>query len=152
MPRIEYLGNVVKHHSAGGFVFYKSLLDGTLFVALVKKATGEYLVPKGHIEQGETPEDAALREIMEELTLAETPQLIGKVGVSSYSFTRPGDRRQHDKDVHLFVFSLPVKAALCPQAEENFIDARWVEFGEALDIISFERKNLIVARRRFEGA
>ena len=152
MPGIEYFPNLVRHHSAGGFVFYKSLLDGSLYVALVQKATGEYFVPKGHIERDETPAEAAVREIKEELTLAETPHLIGKVGVSSYSFTRPGDRRQHHKDVHLFAFSLPVRAVLYPQAEENFIAARWVEFGEALDIIAFERQNLIKARRRFEGA
>ena len=151
MAGIEYFDNMVRHHSAGGFVFYQSLLDGLLFVALVQKATGEYLVPKGHIERGETPAEAAVREIKEELTLAETPHLIGKVGISSYSFNRPGDRRQHHKDVHLFVFSLPNKAALHPQAEENFVDARWIEFGHALDIISFERDHLIKARRRFEG-
>jgi len=151
MAGIEYFDHMVRHHSAGGFVFYQSLLDGLLYVALVQKATGEYLVPKGHIERGETPAEAAVREIKEELTLAETPHLIGKVGISSYSFTCPGDRREHHKDVHLFAFSLPNKAALHPQAEENFVDARWVEFGRALDIISFERANLIKARHRFES-
>jgi len=151
MSGIEYFDNVVRHHSAGGFVFYKSLLDGLLYVALVQKATGDYFVPKGHIERGETPVEAAVREIKEELTLAETPHLIGKVGVSSYTFTRPGDHRQHYKDVHLFAFSLPNKAALHPQAEESFVDARWVEFGRALEIIAFERANLVKARRRFES-
>lgn len=150
MRGIEYFENRVRHHSAGGFVFYQSPLDGTLFVALVQKSTGEYLIPKGHIEQGETPEIAAVREIREELTLVETPRLIAKVGISTYSFSRPGDRRPHEKEVHLFVFSLPDRATISPQAEENFVSARWVEFGEALDIITFERRNLVRARQRFE--
>lgn len=152
MHGIEYLGNLVKHHSAGGFVFYKAPGDGRVYVALVQKDTGEYLVPKGHIERGETPEDAATREIREELTLAETPHLIDKVGVTSYTFTRPGDKRQHAKDVHLFVYSLPLMARISPQAEENFVAARWIEVGEALDVIAFERDNLLRAHRRFEQA
>ncbi len=55
-----------KQFSAGGIVIKRS--NGTK-VLLIKDRFGKWTWPKGHIEKGETSEDAALREITEETGL-----------------------------------------------------------------------------------
>ncbi|HOJ01795.1 MAG TPA: NUDIX domain-containing protein [Anaerolineaceae bacterium] len=108
-----------------------------------------FYVPKGQLKNYETPERAALREIKEELTLNRIPKLVGKIGISDYSFHLPGDERPHYKIVHLFVYKLTNKAKIHPEKKENFIDARWFTFDEAINIIAFDREYLIRAKNLY---
>ncbi len=57
----------VNEHSAGGIVF-RSREKGRAIEWLVCKHSGyhKWVLPKGIIETGETPEDAAIREVNEE--------------------------------------------------------------------------------------
>ena len=50
-----------KEHSAGGVIFE----DGTVLLILAKNLKGDqvWTFPKGHLEPGETPETAAIREV-----------------------------------------------------------------------------------------
>ncbi|MBI2861781.1 MAG: NUDIX domain-containing protein [Chloroflexi bacterium] len=49
-------------------------------VVLRRTAKGEWIFPKGHIEAGETPEQAAIREVAEEVGLeAEVVRPLGEV-------------------------------------------------------------------------
>lgn len=57
----------MKPTHAGGIVYRVS--DGVLKFLLVgpkKDRAGEWVLPKGHIEKGETPDQAAIREVREE--------------------------------------------------------------------------------------
>lgn len=54
--------------SAGAFIYRKES-GKILFLVLQKSKTGEYDLPKGHIEKGETSKQAAIREIKEETGL-----------------------------------------------------------------------------------
>jgi ADP-ribose pyrophosphatase YjhB (NUDIX family) len=71
---------ISEHVSCGGVVIRR---DGDrLFVALVREdGFSEYILPKGHVEQGETLEQAAIREIGEESGLTDL-SLISKIGVT----------------------------------------------------------------------
>ncbi|MBQ7916367.1 MAG: NUDIX domain-containing protein [Firmicutes bacterium] len=60
----EMLGNVQHEYSSGG-VLYTWVNDEPHFV-LVREIEGHYGLPKGHVEQGETKEKAAVREMWEE--------------------------------------------------------------------------------------
>lgn len=147
--KIKSNGKIVKHESAGGFVFYQSPNDGTLYVALVKKPDGGYFVPKGHIKHGETSKEAAIREVMEELSLKTRPKLLTKLGIDSYSFTLPNDHRKHQKKVYFYVYSLNSKVKISPLKEENFVKAKWLTYENALLKLKFDSNNLKKAKRLF---
>lgn len=144
-------GEVKMHESAGGVVFYLSPTEKTLWVALVQKQNLQYFLPKGHLKSGESPYEAAIREIKEELTLEDDLRLIGELGTQSYTFFLAGDEILHKKDVHLFVYSLKKKSQIGPRVEENFIEARWVKFEEAVEIIAYDQEILKKAKRIFES-
>ncbi len=56
---------IVRYEAAGGIVF-----DGDRLLLLRKTTMGEMVLPKGHVEAGETAESAALRETIEETGFA----------------------------------------------------------------------------------
>src|SRR5437764_10668635 len=103
--------------SAGCVVYRKS--DGVIEVALIQPHDRKaWALPKGLIEQGEPPEQAAQREAREETGLSGT--IVGKIDTIKYSYTakweKPsvrvfkivtfyllkyteGDPSQHDREV-----------------------------------------------------
>lgn len=149
LDQIEFFKDKVIHQSAGGFVFYEALESHILYVALLQKPDGKFHIPKGHILKGEEPEQAALREVKEELMLEKNPKIVAKIGIDSYTFTLPDDERMHYKNVHLYVFKLSSKEEIKPLERENFINAKWLKFNEALEKMAFERENLLRARQLF---
>jgi 8-oxo-dGTP pyrophosphatase MutT (NUDIX family) len=56
-------------------------MDGR--VVLRRNARGEYLFPKGHLEAGETAEQAALREVAEETGVE--AEIVGDLGEISFT-------------------------------------------------------------------
>lgn len=147
--QIEYSPKGIKHESAGGFVFFEDDRTHELFVALLRKADGHYLIPKGHIRKNEAPENAAIREIKEELSLKETPEIIFFLGIDSYTFNLDDSGITHHKNVHLYAFRLNKKVEIQPNIDEGFEAAEWINFEEAMKKISFDREILLKARQRF---
>lgn len=147
--QIEYSPNSIKHESAGGFVFFEDGRTHELFVALLRKTDGHYLIPKGHIRKGEDTQDAAVREVKEELTLKETPDIVSFLRIDSYTFTLDDSDTTHYKNVHLYIFRLNERAEIKPNIDEGFEAAEWIPFGEAIEKISFDKENLLRARQCF---
>ena len=87
--------------SAGGLVV--RLEDGTASVALIgrldRRGRLRWSLPKGHIEVGETTEQAAIREVEEETGIS--GRITARLGSVEYTFVAQG-RRIH-KRVHHFL-------------------------------------------------
>ena len=87
--------------SAGGIAIYVD--DGAAQAAVIGRRNRngklEWCLPKGHVEPGETPEEAAIREVEEEAGVS--AEIILALGVIDYWFT--GDRRRIHKVVHHFL-------------------------------------------------
>lgn len=147
--QIEYSPNGIRHESAGGFVFFEDDKTHELFVALLRKPDGHYLIPKGHIRKGEKTKDAAVREVREELALKEFPEIISFLKIDSYTFTLDNSNTTHYKNVHLYVFRLNKGVEIKPKIDEGFKTAEWIPFEEAVEKISFDRENLLRARQCF---
>jgi 8-oxo-dGTP pyrophosphatase MutT (NUDIX family) len=86
--------------SAGGFVISKS--DPNLVALMARFNRGgklEWCIPKGHLEQSETNEQAALREVREETGLV--AEIITHLGEVNYQFIQDGKRIA--KTVHVYL-------------------------------------------------
>lgn len=77
--------------SAGGVVWHNGR------VLVLCNFRGEYIFPKGHLEAGETPAEAALREVAEESGLTAT--IVSQLPDTTYSYQRiyggPQEKRVH---------------------------------------------------------
>jgi len=62
------INEVVREPTAGG-VIYRRAQDGGIEILLIADSKGRWTIPKGHIEENETPRQAAEREIREETGL-----------------------------------------------------------------------------------
>lgn len=99
--------------SAGGVVFRRG--DRGVQVLLIEDRFGYLSLPKGHVDEGETPEQAALREVNEETGLV--CEIVAYAGAHSYKF--PGDGcLPVEKTVHYYVMR-PVGGEITPQPGET---------------------------------
>lgn len=91
---------VVVEVSAGGFVVSKSNSSEVALMARFNRGGKlEWCIPKGHLEDNETKEQAAIREVFEETGLvAEITEYLGEV---SYQFSQAGTKVS--KTVHVFL-------------------------------------------------
>lgn len=80
--------------TAGGIVF-----NGDK-VLVLKNLKGVWVFPKGHVELGESHEQAALREVLEESGLHAL--IIGRAGMSSFHFYSYMEKAVHRKIVYWF--------------------------------------------------
>ena len=116
--------------------------DGETHVALIAtRGRTRWGLPKGAVSQGETSEQAALREVLEETGLeAEIVKLLDTIEY----FFRAGDTLIRKRvDFYLMRY---VAGELKPQLSE-VDDVEWVELSEAIQRASFEseRKLLEIA-------
>lgn len=117
-----------KERTAGGIVLGDS---GT--VAMVRRSDA-WLFPKGHVEEGETDEQAARREIAEETGL-ENLELIDDLGsYERHAITKEGtDDLGRMKEIHMYLFAAAPHAELAPSHE--IAEARWVSFSRLINEI-----------------
>ncbi|MCD6119936.1 NUDIX domain-containing protein [bacterium] len=148
------MGDNSEMHLCAGGVVLRENPEGEPDVLLIKVKRGdgriEWLLPKGHIENDETEEDAAKREIKEE-TGIESCELKshGEIGYISYSFTTDLSE-QAEKTVRFFLFSLPESSAPLEmnerQLEEGIVKADFFSKGKAGMLLSFEAYRKLAER------
>ncbi len=104
---------------------------GALEVCLIRVGTA-WSLPKGHLDHGETPEQAALREVVEETGLPAGALTAGQaLPASEYAYRRRESGRLVFKRVDHFLVELTQpEARLVPQAAE-VDEVAWVPLEEA---------------------
>ncbi|NQT33415.1 MAG: NUDIX hydrolase [Candidatus Omnitrophica bacterium] len=126
---------------ASGGVVIKKEKDG-IKVLLIKDSYGHWTWPKGHIEEGESPREAAVREISEETGL-KTLRIIEELGQQKYHFTLEGTKIF--KTVHVFLAEAQGAEEIKVQTEEIEC-ARWFPPAEALETIEYEGSRELLAK------
>ena len=97
-----------------------------------------WVLPKGHIEKGETPEAAAVREVMEEAGVRTA--IVARVGESEYDVRR--------KTVRVIFFLMQY------QGEITRTEARglaWRRYEDALALLQFENTRRILTQAHALG-
>jgi 8-oxo-dGTP pyrophosphatase MutT (NUDIX family) len=134
--------------SAGGVVFRR---DGArTLVLLIRDRHRNWGFPKGHVERGEAPADAALREVREETGLANL-DVVAPLETIEWTFRFRG-RRIH-KTCHFFALST-ADVRTKPQRKEGITACRWVSVDHGARLLSHAnaRGVLLAARPTITGA
>ncbi len=98
-----------------------------------------WTLPKGTPEAHETTTETATREVREETGLE--VRIVEPLPSIAYDFVQRGVRIH--KTVHYFLME-PIGGDLSGHDRE-FADVRWVPFGEAQRLLSFETERMLVA-------
>ena len=127
------INEIVREPTAGGVIFRRNKND-EIEILLIQDAKDRWTIPKGHIEEGETAQETAKREIGEEAGLHEV-EVIGWLGKINFRY------RRIDKLVLMTTQVFLVKALGDTDAikKEDWMNGiKWFSFAEALDVIEYE--------------
>ena len=118
---------------AAGCIVYRHDSAGAPLLLLIQDKYGRWTLPKGHLEAGESDQDAAVREVFEETGLA------GELGalVARIVYTVRSKRGMELlKQVTFFLLHADSPEAR-PQAEEGISAAEWFSPEQALARIGY---------------
>jgi len=136
---------IVREPTAGGIVFRRNKENG-IEILLIQDAKDRWTIPKGHIEEGETAQQTAKREIGEEAGLKKV-DVLGWLGKIHFRY------RRVDKLVLMTTQIYLVRAMGDTndiQKEEWMNGIQWFKFHDALDAIEYEDigKLMLLAMKR----
>jgi 8-oxo-dGTP pyrophosphatase MutT (NUDIX family) len=123
--------------SAGGVVCRR---DGGAHVLLIRDPYMNWGLPKGHIEGGETPAEAAVREVREETGLADVVVLAPLPTIDWYF--RDRGRLVH-KFCHFFLLET-LSGEPVPQLEEGITECVWLALEEAMRTVSYANAREVI--------
>ena len=129
-----------REFSAGGVVVRG---EETIVVVPIRRAAGGRAVlalPKGHVDPGETPEQAAAREVREEAGV--DADLVCKLGDVRYWYQRDG--RRIAKEVAFFLFTY--RSGDVADHDAEIEEARWVPLAQAMAELSYRGERDMVVR------
>ena len=136
--------------AAGGVVFRRSGRGGASLIEVLlgeqqDRVSGDLNVrlPKGKLDGGETPEQAAVREVREETGLG--GRVVETLGSVAYTYTTKRGEAV-PKRVHFFLMELGEGQAGTPDGEFGRIF--WCPLEEAEERLSFETEREVLARAR----
>lgn len=128
------INEVVREPTAGGIVFRYAKDRKTIEVLLISDSKGRWTIPKGHIEDGETPRRAAEREIREETGLQQM-QVMDWLGKINFRYRRDNSLVLMTTEIFL-IEARGNTDSLKP--EKWMTSLAWLSANEALDKIEYE--------------
>lgn len=135
---------IVREPTAGGIVFRHG--EKGIEILLIQDAKDRWTIPKGHIEEGETAQQAARREIGEEAGLKQV-DILGWLGKIHFRYRRIDKLVLMTTQIYLVRAKGDTNAI---QKEEWMNGIEWFPFHDALDAIEYEDigKLMLLAMKR----
>jgi 8-oxo-dGTP pyrophosphatase MutT (NUDIX family) len=126
--------------SAGGVVVRGT--DCVVIVPTRRAANGSKVLalPKGHVDPGETPLQAAAREVREEAGVDTEP--LGELGAVRYWYMRNGKRIAKQVDFFLFSYA----GGDVEDHDHEVEQARWMPLSEATERLTYDGERAMAAR------
>jgi 8-oxo-dGTP pyrophosphatase MutT (NUDIX family) len=127
---------VVPQVSAGGVVYRRAA--GSVEVAIIRVGPqGRWQLPKGIVDEGEKPEETAVREVREEAGV--DARIAAALDTIEYWYVgneRDGRRVRFHKFVHLFL--LEYMSGDVADHDHEVEEARWIPLADAERMLAFE--------------
>ncbi|MFC4005272.1 NUDIX hydrolase [Prauserella oleivorans] len=138
----------VNETSAGGLVVDPERANAVLIGRLDRHGRLLWSLPKGHIEDGETTEETAVREVKEETGI--TAHVLRPLGTIDYWFV--AERRRIHKTVHHFL--LEACGGELSDEDVEVTEVAWVPLTELESRLAYadERKLVRKARELFDDS
>ena len=130
----------VDEFSAGGLVVDLPSSSAALIGRLDRRGRLLWSLPKGHIEEGETAEQAAVREVEEETGIIASVQ--APLGSIDYWFVAE-DRRIHKTVQH---YLLRASGGELSDADVEVTEVAWVPLGELDSRLAYADERRLVRR------
>lgn len=124
--------------SAGGVVFFGNA------ILLLKKYNGDWVLPKGKMEDNETIEETAIREVYEEAQVK--VEILNYLGEIHYTFKDSWqDNDIVNKTVHWFL--MKARSIYCiPLKDEGFVGAKFIHINKAADLAKYQDEKDIIKK------
>ena len=124
--------------SAGGVVVRS--IDGTPHVLIIRDPYKKWGLPKGHAEDGERPQETALREVAEETDLRDLE--LGQELVTIDWFFHANGQRVHKFTTFYLMYSATGDPT--PEKGEGISACAWVPLASAHERISYDNASEVV--------
>lgn len=103
---------------------------------------GVWDLPKGKLDEGETIEECAVREVEEETGLKNIR--LGKlIGITHHEYFDTWSNSDVIKETHWFEMHVTDKQQLVPQIEEDITQIEWISAATAAEYLQNSYKNII---------
>ena len=132
----------MKHERSAGGVVYRHTKQ-KIQILFILDPYDKWALPKGHIEPGESKQEAALREIEEETGIPQSDlQLVRKLGRLKYRFSFADQKIC--KKVYFYLIEAATEVEAKPQPDEKITDVRWINIDEAIDFSDYKNAEKII--------
>ena len=123
----------MEYTHAGGIVSRWDAGARRYLLVRSSRHASHWVLPKGHIDAGESPEEAARREVREEAGVK--AEIVARAGIDEYTLD--------GEEIRTLYFAMRFEST-CPADEDR--DLCWLGYSEACATISFEGARRLIER------
>ena len=137
--------NVIPVTAAGGVLY--DVGSSPKKVLLIKR-NGFWDIPKGKLDAGESIQQCAAREVMEEIGLEKLPMILGDLGKTIHQYEEKGEMIKKTTNWYLMYTT---EKTFIPQASEQIEQVKWVKLDNAFNKVQFDNLRVVLeqVRNRF---
>ena len=132
----------LRYEKSCGAIVYRKFHGNTEILLIKHVNSGHWSFPKGHVEEGETEEETALREVKEETGIDILVDTSFRETVQYYP-------RKDTQKIVVYFLGKARNYDFVPQ-EEEIAAIKWVEIGNAAAMLTYENDKTIVAKAKVE--